>query len=172
MKNLGKLLHCSPVFICGAKKCIYRRCNHWDIRATVCNHASAVGKLLLYILQDDITLFLSPLCLVFLAFKPAVSEAPWMLNTLRSLPLKCIKTSWKQDWIFNRCHRCFMESGHELSLSTRTTSSNTLFVTLNVSSRCCQCCSAMKWVSTALILNPSVFSPLNTKGVLLHYFAV
>lgn len=61
-----------------------------------------------------------------------MSKAPWLLSTLRSWPLKCIKTSWKQDRIFNRCHRCFMESGHELSLSTRTTSSNILFVTLKV----------------------------------------
>lgn len=65
-----------------------------------------------------------------------MAKALRLLSPLRSLPPKCIKTSWKQDRIFNRCF--FMESGHDLSLSTKTISSNRLFFTpclrlLNVS---------------------------------------
>lgn len=90
------------------------------------------------------------------------------------LHLKCIKTSWKQDRISNRCRQCFMESEHELSPSASTTGSYILFVPLNVClsnvslpSMLSAAAAALEWVRTAL-MNPSALSLLNTKRVLLQ----
>lgn len=73
-------------------------------------------------------------------------------------PLKCIKTSSNQHRILSRCHRCFMESGHELSPSmARATRCGILFVTVNMwllnvpPLFVLSCCSTMKWVRSGFI---------------------